>query len=143
LQLLSASLLSSSLSFWLPWIYSPFPFFMEFCNGLQLQLIECIESTRSEVKRKMIVCATRNVGPKSFRSLAAEENRAVVAPMTGDKEKARVSHFDFDRAMRGPTHRVRRDVRQASDIYNEDRFANEDRFGADRPVKERSDGWFE
>src|SRR5215467_2057953 len=52
----SASLLSSSLSSWLPWIYSPFPFFMESCNDLQLQLIECIESTRNEVKRKMSVC---------------------------------------------------------------------------------------
>jgi hypothetical protein len=43
------------LSFWLPWIYSPFPFFMESCNGLLLQLIDCIESTPNEVKRKMIV----------------------------------------------------------------------------------------
>jgi len=73
LQLLSASLLSSLLSFWLPWIYSPFPFFMEFCNGLQLQLIECIESTRSEVKRKMIVRETRNVVPRSSRALAEEK----------------------------------------------------------------------
>jgi len=28
------------LSFWLPWIYSPFPFFMEFRNGVLLQLID-------------------------------------------------------------------------------------------------------
>ena len=31
---------SSLLSFWLPWIYSPFPFFMEFRNGVLLQLID-------------------------------------------------------------------------------------------------------
>ncbi len=41
LQVLSASCCSSSLlSFWLPWIYSPFPFFMEFRNGVLLQLID-------------------------------------------------------------------------------------------------------
>jgi len=41
LQVLSASLLFSSLlSFWLPWIYSPFPFFMEFRNDELLQLID-------------------------------------------------------------------------------------------------------
>ena len=55
LQLLSAfCCFSSLLSFWLPWIYSPFPFFMEFRNGVLLQLVECIESTQNEVKRKMI-----------------------------------------------------------------------------------------
>lgn len=54
-QVLSASCcFSSLLSFWLPWIYSPFPFFMESCNGRLLQLIECIESTQNEVKKKMI-----------------------------------------------------------------------------------------
>jgi hypothetical protein len=41
LQVLSASLrFSSLLSFWLPWIYSPFPFFMEFRNDDLLQLID-------------------------------------------------------------------------------------------------------
>jgi hypothetical protein len=41
LQVLSAFCCSSSLlSFWLPWIYSPFPFFMEFRNGVLLQLID-------------------------------------------------------------------------------------------------------
>jgi len=54
-QVLSAfCCFSSLLSFWLPWIYSPFPFFMESCNGRLLQLIECIESTQNEVKKKMI-----------------------------------------------------------------------------------------
>jgi len=65
LQVLSASWLSSLLSFWLPWIYSPFPFFMEFRNDLLLQLIECIESTQNEVKRKMIEAGVRNDAPKS------------------------------------------------------------------------------
>jgi hypothetical protein len=41
LQVLSASCwFSSLLSFWLPWIYSPFPFFMESRNGILLQLID-------------------------------------------------------------------------------------------------------
>jgi hypothetical protein len=67
-QVLSASCcFSSLLSFWLPWIYSPFPFFMEFCNGRLLQLIECIESTQNEVKRKMIELSVLQVAPKSPR----------------------------------------------------------------------------
>src|SRR5205807_718061 len=41
LQLVSAfCCFSSLLSFWLPCIYSPFPFFMEFRNGVLLQLID-------------------------------------------------------------------------------------------------------
>jgi hypothetical protein len=56
---------SSLLSFWLPWIYSPFPFFMEFRNDVLLQLVECIESSQNEVKRKMMKRDTRNAVPKS------------------------------------------------------------------------------
>jgi hypothetical protein len=52
---------SSLLSFWLPWIYSPFPFFMEFHNDVLLQLVECIESTQNEVKKKMIMIGERDV----------------------------------------------------------------------------------
>jgi hypothetical protein len=74
LQLLSAfCCFSSLLSFWLPWIYSPFPLFMEFRNGLLLQLIECIESTQNEVKRKMIETDACTVAPKSHARLAREE----------------------------------------------------------------------
>jgi hypothetical protein len=73
LRLPSASLLSSLLSFWLPWIYSPFPFFMEFRNGILLQLFECIESTQNEVKRKMIATVASNDAPKSLRDLARQE----------------------------------------------------------------------
>jgi hypothetical protein len=65
-QVLSASCCFSSwLSFWLPWIYSPFPFFMESCNGRLLQLIECIERTQNEVKQKMIESGARHDAPKS------------------------------------------------------------------------------
>jgi len=67
------SVSSSLLSSWLPWIYSPFPFFMEFRNDLLLQLIECIESTQNEVKRKMIETGACNVAPKSPARLAREE----------------------------------------------------------------------
>jgi hypothetical protein len=74
LQLLSAfCCFSSLLSFWLPWIYSPFPFFMEFRNDVLLQLVECIESTRNEVKRKMIVMVACNAVPKSPERVAREK----------------------------------------------------------------------
>ena len=75
-QLLSASCcFSSSLSSWLPWIYSPFPFFMESCNGEMLQLIECIESTRSEVKRKMIERKRHHRARKSPECVRAKKIR--------------------------------------------------------------------
>src|ERR1022692_2870675 len=78
LQLLSAFWrFSSLLSFWLPWIYSPFPFCMEFRNGVLLQLIECIESTRNEVKRKMIETHARNSAPKSHAPIAHGKNHAL------------------------------------------------------------------
>jgi len=40
--------------------YSPFPFFMDGCNGRLLQLIECIESIKSDVKRKMMMKRARD-----------------------------------------------------------------------------------
>src|SRR6267143_2254605 len=81
LQLLSAfCCFSSLLSFWLPWIYYPFPLFMEFRNGLMLQLIECIESTQNEVKRKMIETSACTDAPKSHARLAREEK--VRGPIT-------------------------------------------------------------
>jgi hypothetical protein len=46
---------------------------MEFHNGLLLQLIECIESTQNEVKRKMIETDACNVAPKSHARFAREE----------------------------------------------------------------------
>src|SRR4030081_1199011 len=78
LQLLSSfCCFSSLLSFWLPWIYSPFPLFMEFRNGLLLQLIECIESTQNEVKRKMIETSACTDAPKSHaRPARVEKVRA-------------------------------------------------------------------
>ena len=83
LQVLSASCcFSSLLSFWLPWIYSPFPFFMEFRNGILLQLFECIESTQNEVKRKMIETGARNDVPKSHARLAREEKVCGTSQLT-------------------------------------------------------------
>jgi len=38
---------------------------MEFRNDLLLQLIECIESTQNEVKRKMIEASECDDAPKS------------------------------------------------------------------------------
>jgi len=46
---------------------------MEFRNGLLLQLIECIESTQNEVKRKMIETSACTDAPKSHARLAREE----------------------------------------------------------------------
>jgi hypothetical protein len=74
LQVLSAfCCFSSLLSFWLPWIYSPFPLFMEFRNDDLLQLVECIESTQNEVKRKMIEAGACNAVPKSPAPLTREK----------------------------------------------------------------------
>jgi len=38
---------------------------MESCNGRLLQLIECIERTQNEVKKKMIEWSARHDAPKS------------------------------------------------------------------------------
>jgi hypothetical protein len=46
---------------------------MEFRNGVLLQLIECIESTQNEVKRKMIETDARNITPRSHERLAREK----------------------------------------------------------------------
>jgi hypothetical protein len=46
---------------------------MEFRNGILLQLIECIESTQNEVKRKMIKADACNAVPKSPARLAREK----------------------------------------------------------------------
>jgi hypothetical protein len=83
LQLVSAfCCFSSLLSFWLPWIYSTFPLFMEFRNGVLLQLIECIESTQNEVKRKMIETRASTDAPKSHARLAREEKVRVTSQLT-------------------------------------------------------------
>jgi hypothetical protein len=52
---------------------------MEFRNGLLLQLIECIESTQNEVKRKMIATDARNAAPKSPARLAYEKSSRHIA----------------------------------------------------------------
>jgi hypothetical protein len=52
--------------------YSPFPFFMDGCNGVLLQLIDCIESMKSDVKRKMRKKFRARHTPKSPRKQAAK-----------------------------------------------------------------------
>jgi hypothetical protein len=44
------------------------------CNGVLLQLNECIESTQIEVKGKMITTCARNGVPKSLRCVAREKS---------------------------------------------------------------------
>ena len=97
LQVLSAfCCFSSLLSFWLPWIYSPFPLFMESCNGLLSQLFDCIESTHSEVKRKMSVRAWRNDAPKSLLSLARQKK--FNTPLQAKRATTRYNEFHTSRA---------------------------------------------
>jgi hypothetical protein len=55
---------------------------MEFRNGLLLQLIECIESTQNEVKRKMIETDACTVAPKSHARLAREEKVRATSQLT-------------------------------------------------------------
>ena len=55
---------------------------MEFRNGLLLQLIECIESTQNEVKRKMIETRACTDAPKSHARLAREEKVRVTSQLT-------------------------------------------------------------
>src|SRR5256885_4947707 len=48
------------------WFYSPFHSSWKICNGLLLQLVECIESLKSEVKKKMMMQERMIVVPKSL-----------------------------------------------------------------------------
>jgi hypothetical protein len=48
------------------------PLFMDKRNGLQLQLIECIESMKSDVKRKMTLIEHSSDALKSHKSLFQE-----------------------------------------------------------------------
>ena len=52
---------------------------MEFRNGLLLQLIECIESSQNEVKKKMIEWDARNNAPKSLHQLPRKKIAHVIA----------------------------------------------------------------
>jgi hypothetical protein len=117
LQVLSASLLSSWLSFWLPWIYSPFPFFMEFRNGVLLQLFECIESTQNEVKRKMMETGAGNDAPKSPARLAREEKVRVKlrgTPRCASNPLSAARPFPENAALRGRRDGVSPSFRTAS-----------------------------
>jgi hypothetical protein len=55
---------------------------MEFRNGLLLQLIECIESTQNEVKRKMIETSACTDAPKSHARLARAEKVRATSQLT-------------------------------------------------------------
>jgi hypothetical protein len=56
----------SSLPFsWLPLFYSPFHSSWKFCNDEMLQLVECIELLKNEVKKKMTIRLREVVVPKS------------------------------------------------------------------------------
>jgi hypothetical protein len=55
---------------------------MEFRNGHLLQLIECIESTQNEVKRKMIETSACTDAPKSHARRAREEKVRATSELT-------------------------------------------------------------
>jgi len=149
LQLLSASCcFSSLLSFWLPWIYSPFPFFMEFRNGILLQLFECIESTQNEVKRKMIDADTCNAVPKSPRVWCAKkvlrDGQLSLASVRGSSFAIALSRNAEPRA---PNHRrassnAARTVVKLAAIYNE-KAISELKLLQGAETKERDHGRFE
>src|ERR1700675_3671455 len=127
LQLVSAfCCFSSLLSFWLPWIYSPFPLFMEFRNGLLLQLIECIESTQNEVKRKMIETSACTDAPKSHARLAREEKVRATSQLALTRSPSRFlcrSRVSKEHSLRCQRDRASRTFTKLSAIYNERRFS--------------------
>jgi hypothetical protein len=55
---------------------------MEFRNAVLLQLVECIESTQNEVKRKMIEARACNVAPKSPEGFARENVFPLLSELT-------------------------------------------------------------
>ncbi len=55
---------------------------MEFRNGELLQLIECIESTQNEVKRKMIDAEVRDDAPRSPARIAHAEKICMTSQLT-------------------------------------------------------------
>ena len=61
-----------SLSFWLPWLPILPSIVHGSCNGLLLQLSECIESLKSEVKQKMMLKGDASGVRKSWRSSTNE-----------------------------------------------------------------------
>src|SRR5208282_2383500 len=88
----------------------PFPFCMEFRNDILLRLVECIESTQNEVKRKMIETDACNAAPRSHARLAREKNVRAV------------SHsFSLIIA----SDRIARIWAEASAIYNGRRFSSD------------------
>jgi hypothetical protein len=133
-HVLNASCWSSSLlSFWLPWIYSPFSIFHGLCNGDLLQLIECIESTQNEVKRKMIESSACNAEPKSPEETVQEKfARANRELSIGTSSLCRDLHFLPDDLRRCAARRCWTDARRFLAaartsavhfaIYNQGRF---------------------
>jgi hypothetical protein len=98
---------------------------MEFRNGVMLQLIECIESTQNEVKRKMIEAEACNVAPKSHARHAREKSSRHLA--TYSQVFFRQVEIPRERLRRNASLRARRDYvlrtfAKVHAIYNERRF---------------------
>jgi len=117
----------------LPWIYSPFPFFMEFRNGILLQLFECIESTQNEVKRKMIVDHTCNAVRKSLHASRARKFSRRWSIVVGRRRTLRTT---LDNRLTTIDERLS----SLSNIYNEGQI--QQRRLSDDYSKERNHGQF-
>jgi hypothetical protein len=95
-------------SFWLPLIYSPFPFFMDSCNGHLLQLFECIESIKSDVKKKMTLREGEISAPKSpkvaeARKIVCRRTQSCSLPPKKSVCSSSCHHPDSMRRGRTPT----------------------------------------
>jgi len=126
---------------------------MEFRNGVLLQLVECIESTQNEVKRKMIETDAWNGVPKSHGESCAEKNCMMVEesqviscssfanrerPSTEDQRPSSCSGGDgVPPRCSGQGPATARTSSMIAAIYNEDDLLNE------YWQRERSYGQFE
>jgi hypothetical protein len=100
---------------------------MEFRNGLLLQLIECIESTQNEVKRKMIETSACTDAPKSHARLAREEKVRATSQLTVPSSPLALcpplACFKRTLAATPVGLRAARTFAKLSAIYNERRFS--------------------
>src|SRR2546429_7995229 len=80
------------------WFYSPFHSSWKICNGLLLQLVECIESLKSEVKKKMMMRERMIVVPKSLKQnfaskIFCEELRRSSTPQFHRRGQSGITNF--------------------------------------------------
>jgi hypothetical protein len=72
---------------------------MEFRNDVLLQLVECIESTQNEVKRKMVEEKAYNDAPKSPAALTREEKIIEMKKLSRPVRPVEFAAIDFTRTV--------------------------------------------